>query len=108
MAPWAVVMRDPVADDGSTVAPVRMTARVHGWVQGVGCRWFDRREAVNRGLAGRATNRADGTVEVVAEGPREQCEHLVETLRGPATPGRVVRVTVDWAPPTGIRGFSVE
>ena len=102
MARWAVVMRDPVA------GPVRMTARVDGMVQGVGFRWFVRREAVDRGLAGRATNRADGTVEVVAEGPREQCERLVETLRGPAAPGRVARVTVAWAPPTGMRGFSVE
>lgn len=85
-----------------------MTARVDGWVQGVGFRWFVRREAVNRGLAGRATNCADGTVEVVAEGQREQCEHLVERLRGPATPGQVARVTVEWGPPTGMRGFSVE
>ena len=85
-----------------------MTARVDGWVQGVGFRWFVRREAVNRGLAGRATNRPDGTVEVVAEGPRQQCEHLVERLRGPAAPGRVARVTVEWATQTGMRGFSVE
>jgi acylphosphatase len=102
-------MRGAVDDDGRTASGrVRMTARVDGWVQGVGFRWFVRRAAVNLGLAGSATNRADGTVEVVAEGPRDRCEHLVDALRGPATPGRVAQVTVEWTPPTGLRGFSVE
>jgi acylphosphatase len=97
-----------VTDDVRASGEVRMTARVDGWVQGVGFRWFVRREAVNLGLAGCAVNRADGTVEVVAEGPRDRCEHLVEALRRPATPGQVRRVTVEWTPSTGLRGFSVE
>lgn len=97
-----------MTDDVRASGRVRMTARVDGRVQGVGFRWFVRREAVNLGLAGRAVNRADGTVEVVAEGPRDRCEHLVEALRRPATPGQVRRVTVEWTPSTGLRGFSVE
>ena len=97
-----------MADDLRASGRVRMTARVDGWVQGVGFRWFIRREALILGLAGSATNRADGTVEVVAEGPRDRCEHLVDALRGPATPGRVAQVTVEWTRPTGLRGFSVE
>lgn len=89
-------------------SPVRMSARVSGYVQGVGFRWFVRRVAHDIGLAGRATNLADGTVEVVAEGPRERCQRLVDVLRGGATPGHVDRVTVDWSDPTGLRGFTLD
>ena len=91
-----------MADDGRTASgQVRMTARVDGWVQGVGFRWFVRRQAVNLGLAGRAANRADGTVEVVAEGPREKCEQMLAWLRSGRTPGRVDTVVEEWAEPTG-------
>ncbi len=99
---------DLVADDVRASGQVRMTARIDGWVQGVGFRWFVRRVAADLGLAGRATNRADGTVVIVAEGPRDRCERLVDALRGPGTPGRVAHVTVDWSQPTGLRGFAVE
>ncbi|MGH8774976.1 MAG: acylphosphatase [Jiangellaceae bacterium] len=85
-----------------------MTARVHGRVQGVGFRWFVRRAAQDLELAGRATNLPDGTVEVVAEGPRDACERLVDTLHGDAVPGHVDQVTLGWSPSSGLRGFAVE
>uniref|UniRef100_UPI0037353DAC acylphosphatase n=1 Tax=Corynebacterium sp. TaxID=1720 RepID=UPI0037353DAC len=47
----------------------RMTAFVHGHVQGVGFRWWVRSRALEAGLAGHAANLRDGRVEVVAEGP---------------------------------------
>lgn len=84
-----------------------MTARVHGYVQGVGFRWFVRRVAQSLGLPGHAVNLPDGTVEVVAEGPRETCELLVDTLRR-GTPGRVDRVAVQWSAATGVLGFSID
>ena len=68
---------------------VRLTAWVHGQVQGVGFRWWTRARALELGLVGRASNRLDGRVEVVAEGPRGRCERLVELLRGPDAPGHV-------------------
>ena len=85
-----------------------MTARVWGRVQGVGFRWHVRRVSQDLGLAGEATNLADGTVEVVAEGPRGTCQRLVDDLRGGAAPGHVERVTVEWSDPTGLRGFVVD
>jgi acylphosphatase len=88
--------------------PVRMTALVHGQVQGVGFRWFVRRVARSLGLAGYAVNRPDGTVEVVAEGPRDACDQLIDTLRGRGTPGRVDRVAVQWSSPTGVLGFGTD
>lgn len=88
--------------------PVRMTARVNGRVQGVGFRWFVRRTALSLGLPGHAVNLPDGTVEVVAEGPRDSCERLVDALRGERTPGQVDHVTVQWSKATGVLGFGTE
>ena len=81
-------------DDGK--GPVRLTAWVDGWVQGVGFRYWVRRKARELGLAGSATNLADGRVEVVAEGSESQCRRLLAELGGGAAPGRVTRVTQRW------------
>jgi acylphosphatase len=86
---------------------VRLTAWVHGRVQGVGFRWWTRARALELGLAGWAANLDDGRVEVVAEGARTACESLLAALRGPGTPGRVTGVTERWAEPKGISpGFT--
>ena len=53
------------------------------------------------GLSGFAVNLEDGRVQVVAEGPREKCEALLEWLRGGDTPGRVDGVTEIWDRPRG-------
>jgi acylphosphatase len=80
---------------------VRLTAVVHGNVQGVGFRWWTRRRATELDLTGHARNLADGRVEVMAEGPRTACEHLLELLRTGSTPGRVDRVAERWGAATG-------
>jgi acylphosphatase len=68
---------------------VRLTALVSGRVQGVGFRWWTRCRALELGLVGQAANLSDGRVRVTAEGPRENCQRLVELLRGGDTPGMV-------------------
>ena len=84
---------------------VRMTAWVHGRVQGVGFRWWTRSQALMLGLAGHAANLSDGRVEVVAEGPREACERLLTVLRSGSTPGHVKQVTERFDDVRGVRGF---
>lgn len=84
---------------------VRLTAFVKGCVQGVGFRWWTRARALELGLAGSATNLDDGRVEVVAEGPRERCESLLELLRGGGTPGRVDFVAERWGTVRGEQDF---
>ncbi len=79
---------------------VRLTAWVHGRVQGVGFRWWTRCRALEQGLTGYAANQADGRVLVVADGPREGGERLLELLRGDSTPGRVDKVVANWSEPT--------
>jgi acylphosphatase len=77
---------------------VRLTAWVHGRVQGVGFRWWTRSRALELGLTGYAANRPDGRVQVVAQGPRDACEQLLLLLQGGKTPGHVETVVVDWSP----------
>lgn len=89
------------------IEAVRLTAWVHGRVQGVGFRWWTRSRALELGLTGYAANRPDGRVQVVAQGPRDACEQLLQLLQGGKTPGHVDTVVVDWSPRgEAISGFS--
>ena len=93
-------------------APVRLTARVHGYVQGVGFRYTTRAAAMKVGLVGYAENQYDGDVLVVAEGPKSGCEALLGWLTGSGKgvvkrPGRVESVQHSWEQATGeYRSFS--
>lgn len=85
---------------------VRLTAWVHGRVQGVGFRWWIRARALALGLVGSAGNLADGRVEIVAEGARECCEQLLAVLRAGDSPGSVDQVIERWSAPRGdLTGF---
>jgi acylphosphatase len=72
---------------------VRVVALVDGQVQGVGYRWFVRKTATARGLAGAATNLPDGRVEVVLEGPQDDVSAVLAELSGRRAPGSVSDVT---------------
>jgi acylphosphatase len=58
---------------------VRLT--IAGRVQGVGYRWWARQEARRLSLDGWVRNRLDGTVELVAAGPPEAIDRLVQACR---------------------------
>ena len=59
---------------------------VRGRVQGVGFRWFVEREAHMLGIAGWVRNNADGSVEVLAMGTRDQ--FIGSALAAAARPAR--------------------
>ena len=86
----------------------RLDARVQGVVQGVGFRYFVRREALRLGLSGWVANEPDGSVAAVAEGPVAALEQFAELLSvGPAG-ASVTDVDVRWGPATGtFTGFGV-
>jgi acylphosphatase len=64
---------------------VTTSFQVFGMVQGVGFRWFVARHARSLGLTGYARNLANGSVEVVVDGPAEAIPALERLLRtGPA------------------------
>ncbi len=83
----------------------RMTALISGRVQGVGYRAFARRVALDMGLAGYAENLADGRVEVVAEGPREELEAYVHQLRRGPLHAEVESLELSWGESSGLEGF---
>lgn len=89
---------------GAADLPVRLTAWVHGHVQGVGFRWATRKTALELGLVGFASNYPDGRVLVVAEGPEESTDRLLDWLKSGDTPGRVDTVVHDITGPRG--GYS--
>jgi acylphosphatase len=79
----------------------RLHAVVRGNVQGVGFRYFIQWKARQLGLRGWVRNNDDGTVELVAEGPRPELEQLMMAAEeGPRT-ARVQRVEVQWSSATG-------
>lgn len=85
-----------------------LRATVRGMVQGVGFRYFVVDKALSLGLRGYTRNARDGSVEVLAQGPRPALEKLLALLRrGPAA-ADVREVEVDWGEPsTHLSGFHV-
>lgn len=80
---------------------------VHGRVQGVFFRDSTRERAASEGVAGWATNRDDGSVEIVLEGPPEAVRALeAHCRRGPAR-ARVERVEEYDEQPEGLTRFEI-
>ncbi|MBI5362751.1 MAG: acylphosphatase [Planctomycetes bacterium] len=80
---------------------------VSGRVQGVGFRHATRGAALRCRLAGWVRNRADGRVEVWAEGAEEDVEAFVAWLRrGPPT-ASVTELAVEPVEPGGRAGFEL-
>ncbi|MCB5274703.1 Acylphosphatase [Arthrobacter sp. SO5] len=79
----------PVRDSGEWV---RLTAGVDGVVQAVGFRYWTVRKAEELGLTGTVRNNDDGSVGIVAEGPRPEVLEFRRWLRSPEAPGRVENV----------------
>lgn len=77
----------------------RLEAVVHGRVQGVGFRYFTLRLARDLGLLGWVANESSGSVRVVAEGPSERLQRLLDALRDGPPGAYVERVDEDWPPP---------
>ncbi len=71
-------------------------AVVHGRVQGVFFRASTQKKAQALGLTGWVRNLPDGTVEVLAAGPRSVLERLLEWLHQGPPLARVQRVEHDW------------
>ncbi len=80
---------------------VRVKVRVYGIVQGVGFRYFTKEHADRLGLKGYVENKIDGSVEIVAEGPRDKIEELLELVRRGPPAAVVERVDVEYEEPKG-------
>lgn len=76
----------------------RVQAVVRGSVQGVGFRWFVLRIAGRLELEGWVANRADRSVEVVAQGPGHALDELLVALREGPPSSHVRAVDVQRGP----------
>ena len=91
---------------GIVMPVVRVVVR--GRVQGVGFRHFVLRRADAMGVTGWVRNRADGAVELEAEGDRPALEGLVEAVAEGPVGARVTSVAQEWSERNpGHRGFRV-
>lgn len=80
----------------------RLTARVTGRVQGVGFRWWVRRQAEALGLTGWVMNANDErSVEVVAEGDADALDELRRRLHQGPSGARVEIVDARLGPASG-------
>lgn len=66
--------------------------RVRGEVQGVGFRWWTKRQADGLGVRGTVRNLADGSVEVVVTGDAETLERFLSLLHEGPPAARVEAV----------------
>lgn len=86
----------------------RIRAIVSGRVQGVSYRASTRTEARRLGLVGWVKNRADGRVELEAEGADDLVAALVQWCHEGPPAARVARVEVTELAPTGAdRDFEI-
>lgn len=74
---------------------------VYGHVQGVGYRFFVYRKARELYLTGYAKNMFDGSVNVIAEGLRENIESLHAELKQGPSRSRVEKILVRYEKFTG-------
>lgn len=70
-------------------APERRAFLISGNVQGVGFRWWTRKNAEGLGLRGTVRNRPDGRVELHLEGPPESVAELRARLKEGPRPATV-------------------
>lgn len=88
-------------DNGTAPDMVRLHAIIHGYVQGVSFRAYTQREAAQRGITGWVKNNWNGTVETVAEGPRDQIEAFERWLHHGPRMATVDKVEATYHEATG-------
>lgn len=87
---------------------VCLHAQAYGLVQGVNFRYSTLQRAQRLRLTGWVRNQPDGSVEVMAEGPRAAVEALLSFLQQGPPHAQVERVEAEWLPASGaFRGFDV-
>jgi len=86
---------------------VRCRVIVSGRVQGVFFRDSCRSTARGFGIRGWVRNRSEGTLELVAEGPRERVDQFLDWCRQGPPRAQVTGIVVTDEVPAAERGFRV-
>jgi len=74
----------------------RLHVIIKGIVQGVGFRFFVLSLGKEKNLRGWVRNLYNGNVEVLAEGPREELEDLLEKLKTGPPSAQVIDTEIQW------------
>lgn len=67
---------------------------VHGSVQGVGFRFYTKRQAQKLGVTGWVKNKADGTVEIAAQSDSATLKKFIAAVKAGSPASRVERVDI--------------
>lgn len=88
--------------------PKRLHITVHGRVQGVFFRTTAQKRAIELGLTGFVQNDAGGSVSILAEGPEERLQALLDWCYTGPRWAKVEKVDFEWMGATGeYRDFSI-
>ncbi len=74
---------------------------VHGYVQGVGFRYYTKSNASRLGVVGWVRNKYDGTVEIWGEGTESRLKSFIQAVRRGPGHGHVDKLDIDWKKPQG-------
>lgn len=72
--------------------------RLYGKVQGVGFRYFAKNMAIMYNIKGWVKNNADGSVEIKAEGSREDLGQFIVKLKTDNPEAIVSKIETQWLP----------
>jgi acylphosphatase len=87
---------------------VRLRIFYSGRVQGVGFRYSTRSVATGFEVTGTVRNLADGRVELVAEGTRDELEAFRRAVQDSEVSGLIRQEDVEWGEAIGgFRGFEI-
>lgn len=76
-------------------------AYIYGRVQGVFFRSYLAKNARELGLVGFVRNLSNGSVEVLAEGDKQQLEKLIEFMKQGPSAAHVDECKINWSRPVG-------
>lgn len=76
---------------------LELRATIHGDVQGVGFRHTTRTLAHQLNLKGYVRNKADGSVEILAQGEKPVLKHLLEKLKSAFDGDYIDHIDADFA-----------
>lgn len=79
----------------------RVEITVKGLVQGVSYRYNTYNVAIKLGVSGTVKNLKDGSVHVVAEGPKDTLLELIDWCKEGPRYARVDRFYIEWSEPEG-------
>lgn len=79
----------------------QLKLRIFGQVQGVGFRYFAHWQAEKLNIVGYVLNESDGSITILAEGPKEKLVQLIENCRQGPSFSKVAKIEEMWQDASG-------